>query len=74
MFLLRSLLGLHPRLTGNQVYVNPQIPPALLPLTIERLPVGAVRARLVIDGTGSWSIDGLAGSLEVRRQAAPDRG
>ncbi len=67
IFLLRSLLGLNPWLPGGQVRVAPQVPGEFLPLTVERLSLGAGNVRVDVHGTGrdDWSIDGLPEGVEV---------
>ena len=58
IFLLRSLLGLHPWLPGGQVAVAPQLPEEFLPLTVERLPLGPGNVRLTVEPDG-FVLDGL---------------
>jgi glycogen debranching enzyme len=62
--LLRSLLGLHPRLPAQQVTLDPHLPPSMLPLRIDNLRLGDARVRIDVDSDG-WTIQGLPSTVQV---------
>ena len=63
IFLLRTLLGLHPWLPGGQVAVSPRVPAEFLPLTVGRLPLGGDNVRLTVTRDG-YVLEGLPDDVE----------
>jgi glycogen debranching enzyme len=61
---LRSLLGLHPRLPQHQLTLSPQLPAAFLPLTVDNLRMGEARIRIEVDNEGC-RVQGLPSSLHL---------
>ncbi|MGZ6826973.1 MAG: MGH1-like glycoside hydrolase domain-containing protein, partial [Mycobacteriales bacterium] len=64
LLVLRSLLGLHPRLTCGEVALAPALPAAFLPLTLENLRIGDSAVSLQVDA-GGCSLTGLPDGVRL---------
>ena len=64
LLILRSLLGLRPRLPQGRLLWSPQLPADFLPLRIDNLHLGAHRLQIRVDEAGS-RIDGLPEGLDL---------
>ncbi|MGB8650764.1 MAG: glycogen debranching N-terminal domain-containing protein [Mycobacteriales bacterium] len=64
LLLLRTLLGLQPRLPDNRVVLDPRLPAELLPLRVDNLRIGRDLVRLDVDEDG-WHMEGLPPSLTL---------
>ncbi|MFN8081706.1 MAG: glycogen debranching N-terminal domain-containing protein [Kineosporiaceae bacterium] len=56
LLLLRSLLQLEPDVPAGRITIAPQLPPGMLPITIEQLSVADGQLSLTVDATGRCSV------------------
>lgn len=64
LLLLRTVLGLEPKLTESRVALDPWLPPGLGRLAVRGMPMGPGRVDVEVDGTGC-RIDGLPPGIRV---------
>ncbi|MEW1955214.1 glycogen debranching N-terminal domain-containing protein [Terrabacter sp. NPDC080008] len=65
MLLLRSMLGLEVDAPSGTVGLDPQVPEALLPLSVEQLHVGGELLEVQLERE-AWRASGLSGALQLR--------
>jgi len=68
--LVRTLLRYEPDVPAGRLWVAPAVPAAMLPLSVERLPVNGSEITLRVDEHG-WDVDGLPEQLELVREPRP---
>jgi len=66
LLLVRTLCGLEVDLPHGFVRLDPQVPDALLPLSVTQLHVGSDLVDVSVDAAG-WHVSGLADALRVER-------
>jgi len=71
LLMLRTMLRLDPALPERTVHLAPAVPAALLPLRVERLPLGGSELTIDITAEG-WSADGLPEGVAVVGAARVD--
>lgn len=67
--LIRTLMRFDPALPAGRLWFSPVLPPELLPLRVERVPLGGSRVNLVVDSDGArvdWMPDGIELMSEPR--------
>ena len=67
---MRTLLRYHPDVPAGKVWMAPVAPDSMLPLRVERLPLGSHEVTLRVDADG-WDVEGLPDGLELVRQPRP---
>ncbi|WP_436497953.1 amylo-alpha-1,6-glucosidase [Actinokineospora sp. HUAS TT18] len=63
--LVQTLLRFHPDLPAGVVEIDPALPPRMLPMRIEDLPVAGGRVTIDVRAD-TWSLDGLPDGVTVR--------
>jgi glycogen debranching enzyme len=65
--LIRTLLRFDPRLPRNELWVDPVLPPAFMPLRVDGVALGDARINLVISTDGAV-VEGVPPGVDVRHE------
>jgi glycogen debranching enzyme len=65
--LIRTLLRFDPQLPRNELWVDPVLPPAFIPLRVEGVALGDARIDLVISKDGA-AVEGAPAGVDVRHE------
>jgi glycogen debranching enzyme len=65
--LIRTLLRFDPRLPRNELWVDPVLPPAFMPLRVDGVALGDARINLVISTDGAV-VEGVPSGVDVRHE------
>ena len=67
---MRTLLRFDPDVPAGKVWMAPVAPDSMLPLRVERLPLGYQEVTLRVDADGC-DVEGLPDGVELDRQPRP---
>jgi glycogen debranching enzyme len=68
--LVRTLLRYEPDVPAGRLWVAPVVPPSMLPLRVDRLPIDAAEISLRVEA-GGWDVEGLPEGFELVREPRP---